>query len=90
MRGKPMTPPPVRSRATRWTELRDLLARLDALVEHNLAIDAIQHMPHAKIAEVAAFESELDKVRAVVRREITKLTADRLNADLAEKMENRS
>jgi hypothetical protein len=90
MKGKPATPPlPVRSRATRWSELRDLLARIELLVEHNTAIDALHGVPHAKIAEVAAFEAEIDRVRTVVKKEISKLTVDRLNADLADRMENK-
>jgi hypothetical protein len=90
VKGKAAVPAlPVRSRATRWSELRDLLARIDTLVEHNVAIDALHGVPHAKIAEVAAFEAEIDRVRTVVKKEISKLTVDRLNADLADRMENK-
>lgn len=85
------SPPTVRSRRLRWTELRDLLARLDNLVVHNTQIDALSHSstPHAKVAEIAAFEADLDRTRAAVQKEIAQLTVDRLRADLQDKKDHR-
>lgn len=78
-----------RSRVSRWSELRDLLAHLDTMVLSNIAIDRLTLSGNAVVQEAAAFEVDITRVRRAVMREINKLTADQLNAELADKIKKR-
>lgn len=76
----------VRTRAQRWTELRDLLTRIDALCAMNLHIDILHGNKHDAIEEAAQFERDRDRVYKAVQRELTNMTVDALNADLKHRM----
>lgn len=78
--------PKPRSRAQRWSELRDLQDRLDALMAMNVHIDIVTGNRRETVDEVAQFEKDRDRVSRVIQRELSALTADALNADLRHKM----
>lgn len=76
----------VRSSGDRWAALQRLLAQIDTLAQCNLAIDTVNGAHTSKLTEALKFERDIEEVTLVLRREVKRLTAERLTAELRERM----
>lgn len=76
----------VRARAHRWAELRDLLARVDALLATNIHIDMLVANKRDVVEEVAQFDKDRDRISRAIYKESSTVTVDALNADMRHKL----
>ena len=80
----------LRTSTRRWHALRQLVHQIERLSRTALLLDLHSRTPHSvAIARAAAFDRRLTRVQEEIARELTALTVEALQSDLAQRERKR-
>ena len=80
----------IRASAARWRTLQHIVTQIERLSRTALLLDLHSRTPHSvAIARAAAFDRRLTRVQEEIARELTALTVEALQSDLAQRERKR-